>query len=393
MDATNSIAAARRGRWAVAVIFLANGFLVGSWAPQIPQLLTRMEITETVLGLLLLVFGLGAVVAMPWCGYLMTRHGTRIVLQIFAVVSAFGILAVVLAPNMWTVIPALFFLGGVIGATDVGMNTNAVVVEQRLGRAVMSSLHGFWSLGGFFGAAIGGVFIQAHGFMLHATAVTILSLIAILGAVAYLVPDIHSTTPERARAGWPKNPLIYLIGLISLFSMMPEGATLDWAALHLQQALGADIATAGFAFAAFSGTMAIMRFLGDHVRHRLGAVVTMRASSLTAAAGLLIAGLAPTPWIAVAAFALAGVGIANMVPIAFSAAGNQDSVASATGMSVVTTMGYSGILVAPSAIGFIGERTGFGPVYIALAVLMVVVCLMAGLTRTADFRATREAGS
>lgn len=391
MDATNMIIAARRGRWAVAAIFLANGFIVGSWAPQIPVLLVRLEITETVLGLLLLVFGLGAVVAMPWCGYLMARHGTRVVLRAFAAASAFGLLAVALAPGLWAAVPALFFLGGVAGGTDVAMNTNAVMVEQRLGRAIMSSSHGFWSLGGFAGAALGGFFIRSHGFMAHALLVTALSLAIIGAALAFLVADTRRATQERASAGWPKNPLIYLIGLVALFSMIPEGATLDWAALHLQQALGADIATAGMAFAAFCATMALMRFLGDRLRNRFGAVVTMRASSLIAAAGMLAAGLATAPWLAVSAFAFAGIGIANMVPIAFSAAGNQEGTASATGMSVVTTMGYSGILVAPSAIGFIGEHTGFGPVFIALSGLLIVVCLMAGLTRTADFRASSQA--
>ena len=106
---------------------------------------------------------------------------------------------------------------------------------------------------------------------------------------------------------------------------------------------------------------------------------------------MMVAGMAPDAWTAIAAFAFAGLGIANMVPIAFSAAGNQPGVASATGMSVVTTMGYSGILVAPSAIGFIGERTGFAPIFVSLAGLLVVVCLMAGLARSADFVAHQPA--
>lgn len=383
--------AARRGRWAVASIFLVNGFLVGSWAPHIPQLLLRLAISETTLGLLILVFGLGAIVAMPWCGYLMERHSARAVLRVFAVISAFGLLIVALAPNVWLAGAALFFFGAVIGGTDVAMNTCAVAVEKRLGRAIMSSSHGFWSLGGFLGSGLGGVAIQYQGYMLHAALVTIVSFVVIAAALAYVISDDRPATHETTRFAWPSNPLIYLIGFVALFSMIPEGAVLDWAALHLQQELGASIATAGLAFAGFSATMAGMRFLGDVVRDRFGAVNTLRVSSIVAAVGMLTAGLAPSAEIAIAAFAFAGLGIANMVPIAFSAAGNQVGMASGIGMSVVTTMGYSGILVAPSAIGFIGDRTGFGAVFVALAGFLVVVCLMAGLVRSADFVAPQAA--
>ena len=130
-----------------------------------------------------------------------------------------------------------------------------------------------------------------------------------------------------------------------------------------------------------------MRFAGDAVRNRFGAVATLRASSLLAAAGMLAAGLSPWPWLVIAAFAVAGLGIANMVPIAFSAGGNQPGMAPGTGMSVVTTMGYSGILLAPSAIGFAAEHVGFSPVFVVLAGFLVVVCLMSELARTADFAA------
>ena len=202
-------------------------------------------------------------------------------------------------------------------------------------------------------------------------------------------PARTASTPNllcRAR------PTVYLVGLIALFSMIPEGAVLDWAALYLRQELGTDLATAGFAFAGFSGAMATMRFLGDGVRNRFGAVTTLRCSSLIAAAGMCIGGLSPWPWLAIAAFAFCGFGIANMVPIAFSAGGNQPGMSSGTGMSVVTTMGYSGILMAPSAIGFVAEHTSFGPIFIALSALLVVVFLMAGLARTGRLRARSAAG-
>ncbi len=109
---------------------------------------------------------------------------------------------------------------------------------------------------------------------------------------------------------------------MALAAMIPEGAILDWAAVYLQREMGASLSVAGLGFAACAGTMAAMRFAGDGLRRRFGAVTTLRASSAVAMAGLVLAGLSSSPAPAIAGFALAGIGIANMVPIAFSAAGN-----------------------------------------------------------------------
>lgn len=381
----NARPSARAGRKAVATMFLANGFLMGSWAPQIPELMRRLAIGETMLGVLILVFGVGALVAMPACGMLMARYGSRDVLRGFALASVIGLLVVALADRMWAAVPALFVLGGVVGAMDVAMNTNAVAVERALSRAVMSSMHGFWSLGGVAGGALGGLAIERYGHLLHAVGVTLV-LAALVGIAAlYLIQEDRLPRPAGQKLRLPRQPAIYLVGLLALFAMIPEGAVLDWAALYLQQELGASIATAGFAFAAFSATMAVMRFVGDGIRRRLGAVRTLRISSLIAAAGVMGAGLAPDAWFAIAAFAAAGLGVANIVPIAFSAAGNQAGVSSSTGMSVVTTMGYSGILLAPSAVGFLAERFGFTPIFMVMAGLLALVSAMAGLARDADF--------
>ncbi|WP_187968633.1 MFS transporter [Aquibium microcysteis] len=381
-----------RGRWAVAAVFLVNGFLIGSWAPQIPVTRDRLEISEFSLGLLILGFGLGALIAMPACGYLIGRIGSRATVKLFGLASTFGLLVVALAPGIGTAAAALVLLGALIGGTDVAMNANAVEVEKQMRRAIMSSSHGFWSVGGFIGGGAGGAVIQATDHRVHAVIVTAIALVAMLAAVRFMVTEPRPESHAPHRFSLPRNPVVYLVGLIALFSMIPEGAVLDWAAIYLREERGADLATAGLGFAAFSATMAVMRFVGDKVRNRFGAVRTLRASSLVAAAGMLVAGFSTEPWIAIAAFGFAGLGIANMVPIAFSAAGNQPGSSSGASLSTVTLMGYSGILVAPSAIGFVGERFGFAPVYVAVSVLLVVVCLMAGLARAAEFEAAGESG-
>ena len=140
----------------------------------------------------------------------------------------------------------------------------------------------------------------------------------------------------------------------------------------------------GFAFAAFSLTMATCRFAGDFVRDRFGGVRTLRVCGVLATLGLLIAGRSDSVTLALVGFAIAGIGISNMVPIAFSAAGNMPGLAPGIGLSVVTFMGYSGILFAPSLIGFIAEHTGFSLIFTCIPLLFLVVLALSGLTVHAD---------
>lgn len=378
-------AAARRGRRAVAAMFLVNGFVTGSWAPQIPFLLPRHGIGEAVLGLLILLFGVGAVAAMAGAGLLIARLGSRGVLAGFALASAGALALVVLAPSLPLLAAAMFAMGAVLGSMDVAQNASAVVVERRLGRPIMSASHGFWSLGGFAGAALGGPAIGLLGPAGHALAVSGASLLLVLVALPGLPADPPAPAAGGARGrAFPRGAAVWILGLMALVAMLPEGAVLDWAALYLSRELGAGVAASGLAFAAFAGAMAAMRFAGDGLRNRFGAVGVLRVSALVAAAGLLAAALAPTAALTVGGFAVAGLGVANCVPVLFSAAGNQPGSAPGAAIAAVSMLGYSGILVAPSAIGVVAEAAGFRPTYAALALLLLGVAALAPRAAAAD---------
>jgi MFS family permease len=377
---------AGQARWAVAAMFLANGFVMGAWAPQIPLLMPRHGVTESVLGLLILVLGLGAVAAMLFAGKLIQRFGGRAVLSVFSLALIPVLPMVVNSPNLWLLAAFMAVFGAMVGCMDVAMNAQAVEVERRLHRAIMSSSHGFWSLGGFIGGAAGAWMIARWGS--EAQSLVTAGVVAgiVFAAIPFLLPSSPVTKAETPKAPrlFPRDGQLWLLGLLALFAMVPEGAVLDWAAIYLQKELGADVFVSGLGFAFFAGTMAVMRFLGDRVRNRFGAVRTLRLSGILGAAGLMGGALAPEPWVAIASFALAGLGVANLVPILFSAAGNHPRLPSASAISVVTMVGYAGILVAPLTIGFLAEAVGFRPTYAGLSVLLVIIALSAARAADAD---------
>ncbi|MFZ0098092.1 MAG: MFS transporter [Gemmobacter sp.] len=378
----------QKGRLAVASLFLVNGAIMGAWAPQIPQILPRHGIQEAVMGLLLLGLGLGAVSAMLFAGRLIHRFGSIAVVLGFAVALIAVFPLVALAPTIPSLALAMFALGAAAGCMDVAMNANAVEVERALGRAIMSSSHGFWSLGGFAGAAIGGWLIAAAGAVTQAVLVSV----ALAAIIALAVPFLYHAPKAPAAEGGeaprpsvlPRSPRVWLLGLTALLCMTPEGAIMDWSALYLIDDLGVGTGAAGLGFALFSGAMATMRFAGDAVRNRFGAVRTLRVSALIAAVAMIAASLAPTPGLAMLAFAVAGLGIANTVPILFSAAGNLQGMSPGAGLATVTMVGYAGILVAPSTIGYIAEHAGFRFTWAGLALCLIVVASLARLARDAD---------
>jgi MFS family permease len=380
---------ARRARWAVAAMFLANGFVMGAWAPQIPLLMPRHNVTESTLGLLILVLGLGAVTAMLFAGKLIARFGGRRVLSLFSLALIPVLPMVVFSPNLWVLAAFMAVFGAMVGCMDVAMNAQAVVIERRLNRAIMSSSHGFWSLGGFVGGSAGAWVIFRWGSEEQSLLTAGVVAVIVLAAMPFLLaedpkPAVTEAAPAPKSRLFPKDFHVWLLGFLALASMVPEGAVLDWAAIYMQKELGSDVFVSGLGFAFFAGAMALMRFLGDSVRNRFGAVRTLRISGLLGAAGMMGGAVATQDWMVIVSFFVAGLGIANMVPILFSAAGNHPHLPSASAISIVTMVGYCGILVAPSTIGFVAEHVGFRPTYAGLSLVLVLVALLAARAADAD---------
>ncbi|WP_279482070.1 MFS transporter [Aureimonas sp. SK2] len=381
-----------RERLAVAGAFLANGFVLGNWTPQIPLFQQRLGLSEAQLGLMILAFGIGAVLAMPLLGAATARFGSRMPTLAMHAILALSLPVLVLAPSVAVGAVAILLFGAAMGGMDVAMNANAVSVERRGSRAIMSSCHGFWSVGGFIGASTGGFLIVALGSVGHFLLVAAILLVALVPIGRVMLEDREASGPaaptaEAGEAGPAPSAArlaVLGIGFCALFGMVPEGATIDWSAIYLRSELGADVAMSGFAFAAFSAVMALFRFLGDGIRDRLGAVRTLRLSALAGIGALQVVGLAPNLAVAILGFALLGIGLSNIAPIAFSAAGNVPGLKPGVGISMATTIGYSGILIAPSAIGYLAEHFGFQAVFLGLSICLLAILALSPLARGAD---------
>ncbi|GHE68528.1 MFS transporter [Streptomyces vinaceus] len=360
----------RHARIAIAAVFCTHGAVTGSFATRIPWIQDHAQLGAGTLGLALAFPALGAAVAMPLAGRINHRFGARTALRRLLALWTLSLILPGLAPNLATLCVALFVYGATAGMADVAMNALGVETENRLGRSIMSSLHGMWSVGALIGSAAGTLAAHAGAdarlhHLIAALALTAAGLIAVRGVL-----DLHSAADAQAPPHFalpPKSAL--LIGAIGFCAVFAEGASMDWSAVYLRDVLDTDAGLAAACTTAFALTMALARLVGDRVVDRFGAVRTVRAGGVLATAGGVLVVTAGNPAVAIAGFGLIGLGIAVVVPLAFAAAARSGP-APAQAIAGVATITYTSGLIAPSAIGAVADAT-------SLAVSFGLVTLLA----------------
>ncbi|WP_449394452.1 MFS transporter [Devosia riboflavina] len=365
----------RREQWATRAVFLVAGLAMAAWAPLVPFAKARVGVEDGALGLLLLCLGLGSIVAMPITGVLASRFGCRaiIVASSIAVAVVLPFLAIVDTVPGLAIALALF--GASVGTIDVAMNIQAVMVEKDSGRNMMSGFHGLFSLGGIVGA--GGVSLLLAVGIAPLTATLVISamlVVLLTGAFSGLLPYGNREAGSTPLFVIPKG-IVMFIGLLCFLVFLGEGAILDWSALFLINTHQVDPMQAGFGYTMFAIAMTFGRLTGDAIVKTLGGLKVVVGGGIVAAAGFLLAVFAPVQPLAFAGFLLVGIGASNIVPVLFTAAGNQTRMPASLAVAAITTLGYAGILVGPAAIGFVAQHWNLSTAFVLVAAGLVFVAV------------------
>ncbi|HET6566882.1 MAG TPA: MFS transporter, partial [Rhodothermales bacterium] len=319
----------------------------------------------------------GAVLIMPTLGWIIARWGAGRVTFVSALVFCLTTVLPSLSWNMPTLITALFCIGLTSGAMDIAMNAEASAVELASGEPIMSTCHGFWSIGGMVGAALGGIIASWHvPFTLHMAVLIALMLVLVVLRRGTLLAALPVLSPPQRLFALPTGPLIGL-AVMAFCVMIGEGAMIDWSAVYLKNTLGTGAAVAGFGYALFSMSMAVGRLHGDQLYTRFTTAVLVQRSGLIAAIGLGGALLLANPTAALVGFACAGLGFASMVPIVYRSATKAPGMLPGTGLAAVATAGYAGMFAGPPLIGFTAEAVGLGSALGIVVALLLLVALMA----------------
>ncbi|WP_405739332.1 MFS transporter [Streptomyces sp. NBC_00028] len=374
----------KRARYAVAAVFAVHGAVTGSFATRVPWIQDHASVSAGQLGLALAFPALGASVAMPLAGRISHRFGARNALRGLISLWTLALVLPSLSPNLPALCLALFVFGATAGMADVAMNALGVEIENRIGRSIMSSLHGMWSVGTVIGSAAGtlAAHLGSDARLHHVLASAVLTCLGLLACrwVLDLQPTEDEEPPPRFALP-PKSAL--LIGAVGFCAVFAEGASLDWSAVYLRDQLETSAGLAAACTTGFTLTMAVARLAGDRIVDRYGSVRTVRAGGVLAVLGGLLIVLSNTPAMAMAGFALMGLGIAVVVPLCFAAAGRSGSNPSLA-IAGVATITYTSGLVAPSAIGTIAQATSLLVSFILVTVLASGLVAFANVLRAGD---------
>jgi MFS family permease len=379
----------------VAVVFLALGAWTGTYVSRLPWIAGRLHLSSGVLGLVGLAAGVGAVTTMPFAARLVLSRGAKPATRVLIAASGVVLVLPALAPNAPLLAVTLLLAGAIVGNTDTAMNVQGVAAERRLGKSIMSGLHGMWSVGVVVGAFTGS--LAAREQMDPRLQFAVMgSLIVAAGVTAtfWLAADPAGDEARPAGSGdqaaqprgsasavpyfaWPRG-LALLLGLMAFAAIFVEYTANDWSALFMRWELHASQATAAVATGVFALTMAAGRLSGDAVVRRLGPERSVRLSGLIAAGGSLLVALAPGQAVAFAGFMLVGIGVAVVVPLVFAAAGRCPP-APAISIAGVATLGYGAGLAAPSMMGGVADAFSLRAAFAVASLIGLAVAAGAGL--------------
>lgn len=368
-----------REQRATRCIFFVAGLGMASWAPLIPFAKSRLGIDDGTLGLLLFCIAAGSMLLMPFAGRLIARFGCRALILACAVAFCIDLPWMMSAGTPLEMGAALLLFGAANGLLDVSMNAQAVIVERESGQARMSGFHGLYSIGSIAGAGGVSALLWLGLEPLHAIWLVVALIAAIVSLASASLLSKREPEGTRGPGGTLKalaHPRILLIAVLCFFIFLIEGAMLDWSAVFLHGERGMEKSHAGVGFTLYSIAVALGRLYGDRFVNAVGGAGVLTLGGLGAAAGLLVIVSVDHAGIALFGFMLTGLGLANLVPVLFTTAGNQPDVPSNFALPAVTLVGYTGLLSGPALIGEVARQSSLTAAFSAgvAIVLLVSVC-------------------
>ncbi|MAX92722.1 MAG: MFS transporter [Pseudomonas sp.] len=368
LDAASPIA-----RRATRVGFFMAGFGLSIWAPLVPYVRERIEMSDALFGTLLLCIGIGSLTWMPLSGLLVTRRGIRPVVLSSVVLLLLALIGIAFTQSIAVLAVALFCFGGSLGVIDVVLNIQGVVIERDTGRRHMSNFHGMFSLGSISGAlSLTGALTLG---LAPATGTLLMIAVIALANITVMPGYLRDKAPAGGVAFIRPTGAVLLVGAMTFVVYLAEGAVLDWSALYLTEQKALETAKGGLGYASFALMVTIGRFAGAPVVNSLGTARVIGLGGLLAAFGIALTVLTDHWGWALLGYGLCGLGCANVSPVLISSLSRQHTMPVHQAITAATTIGFAGVLAGPALIGVIAHYASLTLAFALLAALLIVMAL------------------
>ncbi|MGK9063897.1 MFS transporter [Stutzerimonas chloritidismutans] len=360
-------------RHATRVGFFMAGFGLSVWAPLVPYVRARIEMSDALFGMLLLCVGIGSLTWMPLSGMLVARQGIRPVILGSVALLALALAGMALTDSILVLALALFCFGGSLGVIDVAFNIQGVMVERDTGKRYMSNFHGMFSLGSISGAlALTGALTLG---MAPAVGTLLMVGLIVLANLAVSPGLLRERAPAGGVAFVRPSGMVLLVGSLCFIVYLAEGAVLDWSALYLTENKALDAARGGLGYASFALMVTLGRFLGAPVVSSLGTARVIGFGGVLAAVGIALT-LVTEHWgLALLGYGLCGLGCANVSPVMISSLSRQQVMPVNQAITAATTIGFAGVLAGPAVIGVIAHYASLTLAFALLALLLLGLTL------------------
>jgi MFS family permease len=371
-------------RIAVKLIFFINGFVHANLAARFPRVQELFDIDNGTLGFVLLSSSVGALLAMPFTGWLIIRNGSRRITIFSIFLYCIFVPLVPLMPGLPGLVVLFFIMGLTAGMLDVSMNSQAVMVEKIHQKPIMTSFHALFSIGMVAGAFCGALFVKLETTLfVHFAVIVGMSVTAAAWARYHLIHDKPKEKEVDDPAFRLPNAAMVSIGVIAFCCMLGEGAMADWSTNYMENIAMASPALAPLGLSAFALAMTIGRFFGDGARLKFGDRNLMVMCGIISTLGIALTLLFNNPYSVISGLFIIGIGLSSIVPIAYSIAGNSKNLPPGVGLAMVTTVGYSGFLFGPPIIGLLANWQSLRIALMVVAFLFVIMTFLSARYKSA----------
>jgi MFS family permease len=335
---------------------------------------------------------------------LSTRRGSRTAVLLGLALQAVALPLVALATPMVPFVAGFAIYGLGLGMVDASAGIQGVLVQHRYGRAVMSGFFACYTAAAIVGALVMSALVGAGsgpgaGGALVVAAVVLVGALLLgrprlvgsdlplaaggaaagtgaavegvpgIGVEALVATPVPETAPSDERRPLPTRGIL-LFGCVVLAAFVADSAVSTWSTVYLHDTLAASAGVAPLGYAAYQAAILLTRLAGDRVVARVGRPPVVAVTGSAAVLGLLLVAVVPQPVAAVIGFAVVGIGVGALVPLAFSAAGELDPTRVDEIIARINLFNYAGAVLGAVLVGLLADGPGLGPAFLLPALLV-----------------------